>query len=55
MAYTNDVLQSFGGEGLFLNDGKRDVGLTLNGAQCMITNPDFTSPDTVYVWEALAN
>ena len=53
MAYTNDTLQTLGAQGPFLNDGKKDVGVTLNGPQCQITNPDFISLDTVYIWEAL--
>jgi len=51
MAYTTNVIQTGLGQGTFVNGGKKDQGVAIEGATFTVTNPDFNVNGTTYHWE----
>jgi len=56
-AYTTDSLLALCGSpaGCFLSDGKLETGISFDGANFLVTNPDFIQQGVPYSWEALGD
>ena len=52
IAYSTDAMQRDLGSGVFVNGGRKDTGLTLEGGSFLVDNADFNASGRKYFWEA---